>query len=200
MREVVRVQVASVNARNEGENEVMMTRVYMCGLKFPHTEISLTPRYRINFEAALNGAFPVHYHEAQVSPLVCSASSHALMTRTSRLKACAGSRKNPKCRVQGMIMALHPAISTGSLTTKTPTTASASRLGSVQDLEELLASGGRGGLLDGALGLSLLSEELLSAEGLGVGVESEEDGLVSEGVLLLGEGSCGISENDHEQR
>lgn len=23
----------------EGENEVMMIRVYVCGLKFPHTEI-----------------------------------------------------------------------------------------------------------------------------------------------------------------
>jgi hypothetical protein len=60
----------------------------------------------------------------------------------------------------------------------------------VEDLQELLASGGRGRLLDGSLGLSLLSEELLSAEGLGVRVESEENSLVSEGVLLLGEGSC----------
>ena len=59
----------------------------------------------------------------------------------------------------------------------------------MQDVEELLAGGGRGGLLDGAL--SLGSDELLSSEGLGVRVESEENSLVSEGVLLLGEGSCG---------
>jgi len=59
----------------------------------------------------------------------------------------------------------------------------------VEDIEELLASSSWNRLLDGALGLSLLSEELLPPEGLGVWVESEEDGLVSERVLLLGEGS-----------
>lgn len=58
----------------------------------------------------------------------------------------------------------------------------------MENLEELLASRAGNGLLDGTLGLSLGSEELLSAEGLGVRVESEEDSLVSERVLLLGEG------------
>lgn len=62
-------------------------------------------------------------------------------------------------------------------------------LSRVEDLEELLSSDGRSRLLGGALGLSLLSQELLSSEGLGVWVESEENSLVSEGVLLLGEGS-----------
>lgn len=58
----------------------------------------------------------------------------------------------------------------------------------MENLEELLASRAGNRLLDGTLGLSLGSEELLSAEGLGVRVESEEDSLVSERVLLLGEG------------
>lgn len=58
----------------------------------------------------------------------------------------------------------------------------------MENLEELLASRARSRLLDGTLGLSLGSEELLSSEGLGVRVESEEDSLVSERVLLLGEG------------
>lgn len=60
----------------------------------------------------------------------------------------------------------------------------------MENLEELLASSAGNRLLDGALGLSLGSEELLSSEGLGVRVESEEDSLVSERVLLLGEGPC----------
>lgn len=64
------------------------------------------------------------------------------------------------------------------------------RLSGVEDVQELLAGGAsRDRLLDGTLGLSLLSEQLLSSEGLGVRVESEEDGLVSQGVLLLSEGS-----------
>lgn len=58
----------------------------------------------------------------------------------------------------------------------------------MENLEELLASRAGNRLLDGTLGLSLGREELLSAEGLGVRVESEEDSLVSERVLLLGEG------------
>lgn len=63
-------------------------------------------------------------------------------------------------------------------------------LSSVEDVQELLAGSTSGNrLLDGALCLSLLSEQLLSSEGLGVRVESEENSLVSEGVLLLGEGS-----------
>ena len=60
----------------------------------------------------------------------------------------------------------------------------------MEDVQELLAGSTSGNeLLDATLGLSLLSEELLSSEGLGVRVESEENSLVSEGVLLLGEGS-----------
>jgi hypothetical protein len=59
----------------------------------------------------------------------------------------------------------------------------------VEDVEELLAGSARDRLLDGALGLALLTEELLAAEGLGVRVETEENGLVAEGVLLLGEGT-----------
>lgn len=63
-------------------------------------------------------------------------------------------------------------------------------LSSVEDFQELLAGSASGNrLLDGTVGLSLCSEQLLSSEGLGVGVESEENSLVSEGVLLLGEGS-----------
>lgn len=60
----------------------------------------------------------------------------------------------------------------------------------MENLEELLASSAGNRLLDGALGLSLGSDELLSSEGLGVRIESEEDSLVSERVLLLGEGPC----------
>jgi hypothetical protein len=61
-------------------------------------------------------------------------------------------------------------------------------LSSVKDVQELLAGSSLGNrLLDGSL--SVLSDELLSSEGLGVRVESEKDGLVSERVLLLGEGS-----------
>ena len=70
----------------------------------------------------------------------------------------------------------------------------------MEDLQELLASGSRGRLLDGSLGLSLLSEELLSAEGLGVRVESEENSLVSEGVLLLGEGSWSLAGEQKSER
>lgn len=58
----------------------------------------------------------------------------------------------------------------------------------MKDVQELLACSTLGNrLLDGSL--SVLSDELLSSESLGVRVESEEDGLVSERVLLLGEGS-----------
>jgi hypothetical protein len=61
-------------------------------------------------------------------------------------------------------------------------------LSSVEDVQELLAGSTLGNrLLDGSL--SVLSDELLSSKGLGVRVESEEDSLVSERVLLLGEGS-----------
>ncbi len=60
----------------------------------------------------------------------------------------------------------------------------------MEDVQELLSSNTWSSLLDGSLGLSLLSEELLSSESLGVRVESEENSLVSEGVLLLGERSC----------
>lgn len=63
----------------------------------------------------------------------------------------------------------------------------------MEDLQELLSSDTRSRLLGRSLGLSLLSEELLSSKSLGVRVESEENGLVLEGVLLLGEGSCTIS-------
>jgi hypothetical protein len=60
----------------------------------------------------------------------------------------------------------------------------------VENVQELLAgSSSRDRLLDGSLGLSLLLEQLLSSKSLGVWVESEEDSLVSERVLLLGEGS-----------
>ena len=59
------------------------------------------------------------------------------------------------------------------------------RLSRVEDGQELLAGDARSGGLDGSL-LSL-ADELLSAEGLGVRVKTEENGLVSEGVLLLGE-------------
>ena len=62
----------------------------------------------------------------------------------------------------------------------------------MQDVQELLAgSTRRHRLLDGSLlvGLALGAQELLAAESLGVGVEAEEDGLVAEGVLLLGEGA-----------
>lgn len=81
------------------------------------------------------------------------------------------------------------------------------RLSSVQGLEERLAGGGTGrnGLLDLSckeristrsrpnttlltLSLPLELEQFLSSQGLGVRVESEQDGLVSQGVLLLGEG------------
>jgi hypothetical protein len=48
----------------------------------------------------------------------------------------------------------------------------------VEDIQELLAGSLLGTrLLSGSL--SVLSDELLSSEGLGVRVESEEDGLVS---------------------
>lgn len=74
----------------------------------------------------------------------------------------------------------------------------------MENLEELLASRARSRLLDGTLGLSLGSEELLSSEGLGVRVESEEDSLVSERVLLLGEGpwiqSVRIGDKMHEKK
>jgi hypothetical protein len=59
----------------------------------------------------------------------------------------------------------------------------------VQDLEELLSSNAGRRLL-GRLGLALGTEELLTTQSLGVRVESEEDRLVLEGVLLLGEGAC----------
>ena len=63
----------------------------------------------------------------------------------------------------------------------------------MENVQELLAgSTSRDRLLDGSLGLSLLLEQLLSSESLGVWVESEEDSLVSERVLLLGEGSWKI--------
>lgn len=62
------------------------------------------------------------------------------------------------------------------------------RLGRVEDLEELLAGSDGDRLLDGTLGLALGAEELLATESLGVRVEAEENGLVAEGVLLLGEG------------
>jgi len=64
------------------------------------------------------------------------------------------------------------------------------RLGSEEVLQEDLASGSGGlGFLD-LLGLdALLLEDLLAAEGLGVGVEAEENGLVDKGVLLLGPGA-----------
>lgn len=61
---------------------------------------------------------------------------------------------------------------------------------SEEGVEEGRASGG--GLLGllGSLGLdALLLEDLLPAEGLGVGVETEENGLVDKGVLLLGPGA-----------
>ena len=66
----------------------------------------------------------------------------------------------------------------------------------MQNVEELLAgSPARHRLLDGSLlvGLAFGTEELLPAESLGVGVEAEEDGLVAQGVLLLGEGACQVS-------
>jgi len=67
-------------------------------------------------------------------------------------------------------------------------------LSSVQDVQELLAGGTTWHrLLDGSLGLSLGSDELLTTESLGVRVESEENGLVLEGVLLLGEWPLGDS-------
>lgn len=67
-----------------------------------------------------------------------------------------------------------------------------SHLSSVENLQELLAGGTGRRLLDGRtalLGAALLLDELLTTEGLCVGVETEEDGLVAEGVLLLGEGA-----------
>lgn len=68
----------------------------------------------------------------------------------------------------------------------------------MEDVQELLASSSlRNRLLDGSL--SVLSDELLSSEGLGVRVESEKDGLVSERVLLLGERSC-LSATDPSER
>lgn len=76
-----------------------------------------------------------------------------------------------------------------------PSQPNAKRLSRVEDVEELLAGNTGDGLLDRALGLALLSEELLSSEGLGVRVESEEDGLVAERVLLLGEGSCSVGQS-----
>ena len=61
----------------------------------------------------------------------------------------------------------------------------------MKDVQELLAGSSlRNGPLDGSL--SVLSDELLSSEGLCVRVESEKDGLVSERVLLLGEGSWSL--------
>ena len=62
----------------------------------------------------------------------------------------------------------------------------------MKDVQELLAGGSLGnGPLDGSL--SVLSDELLSSEGLCVRVESEKDGLVSKRVLLLGEGSWSLA-------
>ena len=66
------------------------------------------------------------------------------------------------------------------------------RLVGVENVEERLASSTLGNRLLNrslVLRLALLSEEFLTTKSLGVGVESEEDGLVSEGVLLLGEGA-----------
>lgn len=65
------------------------------------------------------------------------------------------------------------------------------RLSRVEDRQELLAGDRRGRLLDGSL--LGLADELLSAEGLGVRVKTEENGLVAEGVLLLGEWPCKVS-------
>jgi hypothetical protein len=70
-------------------------------------------------------------------------------------------------------------------------TNSSQRLGRVEDIQELLASDTGSGLLDGSL--LGLSDELLSTESLGVRVKTEENGLVGEGVLLLGEWPCAIS-------
>lgn len=69
-------------------------------------------------------------------------------------------------------------------------------LSSVKDVQELLASNTTwDALLDRCTLLcsALLLNKLLSAEGLCVRVKTEEDGLVSEGVLLLGEGSYNVS-------
>ena len=61
----------------------------------------------------------------------------------------------------------------------------------MEDVQELLAGSTLGSRLLGG-SLSVLSDELLSSEGLCVRVESEKDGLVSERVLLLGEGSWSL--------
>jgi len=59
----------------------------------------------------------------------------------------------------------------------------------VEDFQELFAGNRWDALLDGTLLLG--TDELLTTESLGVWVESEENSLVLEGVLLLGEWSLG---------
>ncbi len=61
---------------------------------------------------------------------------------------------------------------------------------SMKNIQKLLPRNFRHTLLDRSLRLlALLTEKLLSTHRLRVRVEAEENGLVSEGILLLGEGS-----------
>ena len=89
-------------------------------------------------------------------------------------------------------------MTTTKASTELPAIPFSPRLVGGKNVEERFGgSSCRNRLLDRSLaaGFAFLSEELLTTESLGVRVESEQDGFVSKGILLLGEWACKSSAN-----